>query len=110
MELIAATEGFAALSQPARLEVLRLLARAGPKGLAAGEMALGLGLKANTLSANLTVLLNAGLVRNRREGRSVRYFVQMAGLGALIAYLAHEVCGGDPATLCPDIDAQSIRS
>ena len=62
----------AALGQETRLDIFRLLVRAGPDGLAAGEIAEELGVLQNTLSANLSVLLRAGMVRNRREGRSIR--------------------------------------
>ncbi len=34
----------------------------------------------NTMSANLSILRQAGLVRNRREGRRIRYFADMEGM------------------------------
>lgn len=63
---------FTALSQEPRLRVFRRLVRAGPEGLTAGELAEGLGVRQNTMSANLAVLLNASVVRNRRERQRVR--------------------------------------
>ncbi|WP_373356509.1 ArsR/SmtB family transcription factor [Pseudoroseicyclus sp. CXY001] len=105
MELSDATRAFAALSQPPRLTALRLLIEAGPEGLTAGALAEGLGMKANTLSANLSVLLGAGLVLNRREGRSVRYFAAMGQVSAVISYLMEECCGGRPELCRPAIAA-----
>lgn len=95
---------FAALSQPTRLDVFRLLVRAGAPGLAAGEIGETLGVRQNTMSANLAVLLNAGLVRNRREGRSVRYFADFDGIRGLLAFLMEDCCGGHPELCQPVID------
>jgi protein-tyrosine-phosphatase len=50
------TDRFAALSHPARLDVVRLLMRRHPDRVPAGEIAEVLGLKANTLSAHLSEL------------------------------------------------------
>lgn len=94
MEINKAVSAFAALSQPTRIEVFRLLIKSGPDGLAAGVIAAQLDVKQNTLSANLSVLLNAGLVRNERQGRSIRYYADMDGLRTLLAFLLQDCCGG----------------
>ena len=73
MELIDAIKRLSALAQESRLEVFRLLVKAGPKGLAAGEIARRMDTPANTLSAQLLVLSNAQLVRARRDGRTIIY-------------------------------------
>ncbi len=93
-----------ALGQETRLDIFRLLVRAGPDGLAAGEIAEELGVLQNTLSANLSVLLRAGMVRNRREGRSIRYFTDMDGMAGLLAYLMEDCCGGAPSCCNPAIE------
>ncbi|MCP4071991.1 MAG: helix-turn-helix transcriptional regulator, partial [Hyphomicrobiales bacterium] len=59
---------FSALSQRTRLDVFRLLIKAGADGALSGEISDRLDVRQNTMSANLTVLLNAGLVRNERHG------------------------------------------
>ena len=74
MESNQVISSFSALSQQTRLDVFRLLIKAGADGVLAGELAEQLDIRQNTMSANLTVLLNAGLVRNERQGRTVRYF------------------------------------
>lgn len=105
MDRLDALAAFASLGQPTRLDVFRLLVRAGPEGMAAGEIGAALKVRQNTLSANLTVLLNAGLVNNAREGRSIRYFADMEGLKGLLGYLLRDCCGGR-AELCePLIEA-----
>lgn len=95
---------FAALSQETRLDVFRLLVKAGTQGLAAGEIAEKLGVRQNTMSANLSVLLNAGLVRNERQGRSIRYFSDFESVRGLLAFLMEDCCGGRPEICQPVID------
>lgn len=99
-----ALSAFAALSQPNRLDAFRLLIKAGTDGMAAGEIAEALGAKQNTMSANLSVLAQAGLVKNTREGRSIRYFVDMQGLRGMLAFLMEDCCGGNPDLCRPILD------
>lgn len=96
---MAAVTAFSALSQPSRLEIFRRLIQAGPVGMTAGTLGEGLEIKQNTLSAHLTVLRHAGLIRNRREGRSIRYFADIDGLSDFLAFLLQDCCGGR-AELC----------
>ncbi|WP_349360258.1 metalloregulator ArsR/SmtB family transcription factor [Stappia sp.] len=105
MDTKRALEALSALSQQTRLDVFRLLVRAGPDGMAAGEIGAALDVRQNTMSANLAVLLRAGLVRNAREGRTIRYFADMEGVRDLMAFLLEDCCGGR-ADLCqPVLDA-----
>jgi ArsR family transcriptional regulator len=106
MELIAAAASLSALGHEGRLGVLRLLAGAGPEGLAAGEIARRLGVLPNTLSTNLAILSQAGLVSARRDGRSIRYAAAPERLRALLDFLAEDCCGGRPE-LCADLHATS---
>jgi len=98
-----ALAAFAALSQETRLDVFRLLVRAGACGIAAGDIAAALGVRQNTMSANLSVLHQAGLVRNLREGRSIRYFADIDGMRGLLGFLMEDCCGGNPALCQPVI-------
>ena len=65
-----AVKRLSALAQDSRLDVFRLLVKAGPKGMAAGDIARKLKTAANTMSAQLLLLSNAQLIRARRDGRS----------------------------------------
>ena len=98
-----AIPAFAALAQPSRLDAFRLLVKAGPEGMAAGEIAEALGARQNTMSANLSVLHNAGLVDSRREGRSIRYFARMQRVAALVDFLVEDCCGGRPEMCRPGV-------
>lgn len=104
MDKIRALAAFAALGQPTRLDVFRLLVKAGADGMAAGELARALDVRQNTLSANLSVLVQSGMIRNRREGRSIRYFADMNGMRGLLAFLLEDCCGGHPDLCQPVID------
>ncbi|MDC7681746.1 metalloregulator ArsR/SmtB family transcription factor [Asticcacaulis sp. BYS171W] len=90
---------FGALSQETRLDVIRLLIRAGTEGMAAGEIGDHLGVRQNTMSANLSVLAHAGLIKFVREGRSIRYFADFDGIKGLLTFLLRDCCGGR-ADLC----------
>lgn len=105
MEKNRALTAMAALSQETRLDVFRLLVRAGADGLLAGEISDRLGVRQNTMSANLSVLLNAGLVRNARQGRAIRYFADMEHMRGLLSFLLEDCCGGRPE-LCQPILAE----
>ena len=101
MEGASAVAALSALAHPGRLDVFRLLVRAGPDGMAAGEIARATGSLANTLSANLSVLAAAGLVRSRRDGRSIIYTAGYDQMSGLLAYLMEDCCGGDAAICAP---------
>lgn len=104
MEQSETISAFSALSQRTRLDVFRLLIKAGAQGLLAGELGKQLDVRQNTMSANLTVLLNAGLVRNERQGRTIRYFANFDAVRGLLAFLMEDCCGGRPDLCQPIID------
>lgn len=104
MDTITALKTFSALSQQTRLDVFRLLVKAGEKGALSGEIGEQLNVRQNTMSTNLTVLLNAGLVRNERQGRTIRYFADFDALRSLLAFLMEDCCGGNPEICQPIIE------
>ena len=105
MDKKSALEAFAALGQPTRLDVFRLLIQAGEAGMSAGGIGEALGVRQNTMSANLSILARSGLIRSAREGRSIRYFADMEGVRRLLAFLMEECCAGRPELCQPAIDA-----
>jgi DNA-binding transcriptional ArsR family regulator len=109
MDSPAAVAALSALAHPGRLEVFRLLVRAGPQGVAAGEIARATGSLANTLSANLNLLAGAGLVTSRREGRSIIYAAGYERMRALLAFLMEDCCGGN-AEICAPLAAIAERA
>ncbi|WP_435312165.1 ArsR/SmtB family transcription factor, partial [Primorskyibacter sedentarius] len=63
-----------------------------------------LDVRQNTMSANLSILARAGLVRNERQGRGIRYFADMRGMGGLLSFLLEDCCGGNPEMCRPFLD------
>lgn len=104
MDKTAALDAFSALSQSTRLDVFRLLVKAGDKGMLAGDISDTLQVRQNTMSANLSILNQSGLIRNERQGRSIRYFADMEGMSDLLAFLMEDCCGGRPELCQPVID------
>jgi ArsR family transcriptional regulator, arsenate/arsenite/antimonite-responsive transcriptional repressor len=100
-----ALAALSALGQDTRLDVFRLLVRAGGEGVPAGEIATRLGIVQNTMSAHLKVLDNAGLVRAERDGRTIRYVADMTGFRDLLAFLMEDCCNGAPELCQPVIEA-----
>ena len=94
MESSKAVESLSALAQHSRLEVYRLLVRAGPEGLAASEIAERVGIPSNTLSFHLKALSHAELVTARLEGRFIYYAANYEQMSALLAFLTENCCGG----------------
>ncbi len=56
------------------------------------------------MSSPLAILQAAGLISARRDGRSIHYAADMAGLRALMAWLLQDCCGGSPETCAPVLD------
>lgn len=109
METEDVVKRLSALAQDARLEVFRLLVKAGPEGLAAGEIARRLDTAPNTMSAQLLVLSNAGLVRARRDGRSIIYAVDFRAISSLLIFLTEDCCAGRTEVCAPLAAAASRR-
>ncbi len=95
---------FAALGQSTRLDVFRLLVKAGGEGMLAGEISDALDVRQNTMSANLSILAQSGLIRSERQGRSIRYYADMDGMSELLAFLMEDCCGGQPELCQPVIN------
>jgi DNA-binding transcriptional ArsR family regulator len=98
---MSALEAFGALSQSTRLEIFRLLIKAGNGGVPAGEIADAVGARQNTVSSHLAILTRAGLIASQREGRIIRYSASYKTAGDLIAFLLEDCCGGSPEVCAP---------
>ena len=94
MQPQAVIRALGALAQEHRLAVYRLLVQAGPEGMPAGALAEALGVPASSMSFHLAQLANAGLALQRRQSRSIIYSADFSAMGALMAYLTENCCGG----------------
>ena len=96
MEKTDALAALSALAQDNRLDVFRLLVKAGPEGMPAGAVASALKLAPNTLTFHFDRLRGAGLVTVRRDGRSMIYAARFDTMNALLAFLTENCCQGAP--------------
>lgn len=93
-----AAAAFAALGSEQRLAVLRTLVRAGPAGLAIGELGSRCGIAGSTLTFHVKILVQAGLVRQTRQGRRILCAAEMDALQRLGAFLTAGCCADLPPT------------
>jgi DNA-binding transcriptional ArsR family regulator len=95
MESTTAVAALGALAHDTRLQIFRLLVRAGAGGMAVGRIAEALGIEANgRLSFHLKELVAAGLAASRQEGRFVYYSTNYPAMNELLRYLTEDCCGG----------------
>lgn len=92
---------FGAMSQETRLKIVRLLVKAGPEGMAAGNIAEAAGVSASNVSFHLKELERGGLVAARRDSRSIVYSAEFQALSGLIRFLMEDCCAGNPAICAP---------
>jgi DNA-binding transcriptional ArsR family regulator len=100
-----ATTVFESLASGVRLDIYRLLVKAGPQGLVAGEIGSALAVPPTNLSFHLKALTHAQLVSVVQEGRYQRYRANLALMQQLIVYLTAECCAGHPEQCfeaCPE--------
>ena len=95
MEKSHAVDALSALAHETRLDVFRLLVREGVTGCSAGDIATALDVPPATLSFHLAALAQAGLVRKRRESRSVIYAADFTTMNAMLGYLSENCCAGN---------------
>lgn len=102
MKQDAAIDALAALAQPTRLAVFRLLVSHLPEGVPALVIAKRLEAKPSTLSGHLAILKHAGLITATRRQREIRYTANLGAFNALVTFLLSDCCGGQMEN-CNDI-------
>ncbi|OEJ69399.1 ArsR/SmtB family transcription factor [Magnetovibrio blakemorei] len=84
----------AALAHDTRLDVFRLLIKAGPDGLAVGRIGDALNVPPATLNHHLAQLKQAGLVLCVRDGRKLIHRADYARMEGMMSYLMENCCTG----------------
>ena len=105
----AAVEALGAIALELRRALFSLLVHTGEDGMPAGAIAAKLGVPHSSLSFHLAHLTRAGLIQQRRQGRSLIYTADYAAMNALVGYLMENCCGGAicaPAAQCGGDAAQ----
>jgi len=101
MKTNSAVAALSALAHESRLDAFRLLVKASPDSVPAGEIADRLGVAPPTLSFHLAQLVRAGLIDSRREGRSILYSLRVDGIRQLLEFVTHDCCQGRPELCAP---------
>jgi ArsR family transcriptional regulator, arsenate/arsenite/antimonite-responsive transcriptional repressor len=96
----------AALAQEHRLAAFRLLVQAGEAGLSAGAISEAVGAPASSMSFHLAQLSHAGLIRQKRQSRSLIYSADYTTMGDLMAYLTENCCSGQGCVPAPGCEPQ----
>ena len=84
----------AELGNLTRLDIYRLLVRAGPPGLNITDIQTRLDVPASTLAFHLRGLVDAGLVAQEKNGRTVTCRAQYRRVNEVIAFLREHCCEG----------------
>jgi DNA-binding transcriptional ArsR family regulator len=95
LEIEEAAQGFAAIGSEARLQVLRVLVRAGDAGLSVGDIQARTDMPASTLAHHLRFLALAGLIEQEKTGRTIINRAAYGHLRALADYILNECCADE---------------
>jgi len=80
------------LGHPTRLTIYKSVVRAGYQGVAVGVLQEKLGIPGSTLSHHISSLVSAGLISQRREGRTLFCVAEFEKLQSVIGFLQDECC------------------
>ncbi|WP_434362795.1 metalloregulator ArsR/SmtB family transcription factor [Parasalinivibrio latis] len=89
-EIIA--KAFKELGHTTRLNIYRAVIRAGHQGVAVGRLQEKLEIPGSTLSHHISSLMSAGLITQRREGRTLFCVADFEKLKSVVAFLQDECC------------------
>ena len=92
MDLERTASRLEALGSPTRLEIYRLLVRAGRNGLAVGEIQERTGTARSTLSHHLHRLIAVGLVTQERRATTLICRANYDAMNATLGFLTAECC------------------
>jgi ArsR family transcriptional regulator, arsenate/arsenite/antimonite-responsive transcriptional repressor len=98
-----------ALGQEGRLEIFRLLVRAGPQGSCVDDIRRRVRMPGSTLSHHLDTLTRSGLLSARRDGRFIYYAVDWPETARLIRFLTEDCCADMHAHLGAPVSAAAQR-
>jgi len=95
----------ASLGHENRLELFQVLVQSGPSGLTIGELQSALERPASTVAFHLRELVQADLVTQEKEGRSVRCRANYSALNEMVQFVQLNCCQG--VTVRPPIRKKS---
>jgi len=110
MNLEQAASQLEALGNPTRLNIYRILVRAGDEGLPVGSVQEKLGIPASTLSHHCKRLIETGLVSQERQATTLICRAQYPAMQSLIGYLADECCADGSCSPQPQRQTARVRA
>ncbi|KGJ95653.1 ArsR/SmtB family transcription factor [Thalassotalea sp. ND16A] len=88
-------KAFKELGHPTRLTIFKRLVKSGVQGIAVGAVQEELGIPGSTLSHHISSLASAGLITQRREGRTLYCVVEYDKFLQVIEFLQDECCADE---------------
>ncbi|GLQ73526.1 transcriptional regulator [Vibrio sp. vnigr-6D03] len=83
------------LGHPTRLTIYKSVVKAGFRGIAVGGLQESLAIPGSTLSHHISGLVSAGLLTQRREGRTLFCVAEYEKLRGVISFLLDECCADE---------------
>ncbi|MEF1185762.1 helix-turn-helix domain-containing protein [Vibrio sinaloensis] len=80
------------LVSPTRLSIYKTVVKAGHQGVAVGAVQEKMAIPGSTLSHHISSLASAGLISQRREGRTLYCVAEYQCLEGVIGFLRAECC------------------
>ena len=91
-ELETIADRLSALGNPTRLQIYRLLVRAGSEGMSVGRIQEILTVPGSTLSHHLKLLDTVGLIAREKQGTTLICLARYDIMDTVIGFLADECC------------------
>lgn len=95
MDIEVMAKAFKELGHPTRLAIFKRLVKAGWQGIAVGAVQEELKIPGSTLSHHISGLASAGLIKQRREGRTLYCVVEYEKLDSVMSFLQDECCADE---------------
>lgn len=92
MDIDIAAKALKELGHVTRLKIFKAVVRAGKQGVAVGVVQEKLAIPGSTLSHHISSLMAAGLISQRREGRTLYCVAEYDQLTAVIGFVQDECC------------------
>ncbi|MGR5062978.1 ArsR/SmtB family transcription factor [Photobacterium sp. DNB22_13_2] len=92
MEIEVVAKALKELGHPTRLTIYKAVVRAGYQGTPVGSLQETLAIPGSTLSHHISSLVSAGLLTQRREGRTLYCVAEYEHLEGVIGFLQAECC------------------